>query len=98
MSDAASPLAGPLPKLAAYPPEYFALYVPSHVSGQRDMLIGGHWIILKLRDSTWFPERERDAIETDRIVKEGDVETLRRRVAPALHRIAAPRREVSDAR
>jgi hypothetical protein len=39
-------------------PEVFAVYVPSHV--ERDLLIGEHWLFLKLRESEWFVERLRD--------------------------------------
>jgi hypothetical protein len=39
-------------------PEVFAVYVPSHA--ERDLLIGEHWLFLKLRDSEWFVERLTD--------------------------------------
>lgn len=45
----------PLPVL--FPPDVFAAWVPSHVAPGRDLLIGGHWIFLKLSESTWFMER-----------------------------------------
>lgn len=38
------------------PPDVFSAYVPSHVDRERDVLIGEHWIFLKLSDSTWFVE------------------------------------------
>lgn len=85
-----------MPKLAAYPPEYFPVYVPSHVSPERNMLVGDHWIIVKLKDSTWLPEKVKDEIETDRIIKTQDIETLRKRIEPAIGGLTIPRR--SDAR
>lgn len=93
ISDAASPTRARMPVLAAYPPEYFPVYVPSHVSPERDMLIGDHWIIVKLKDSTWLPEKRRDDMETKRIVTQSDIELLRRRIEPAFHRMLIPRKE-----
>ena len=40
------------------PPEVFAVYVPSHT--EPDLLIGEHWLFLKLRDAEWFTERLQD--------------------------------------
>lgn len=42
------------------PPEVFAVYVPSHVDRERDLLIGEHWIFFKMRDAEWFIEREEE--------------------------------------
>ena len=36
-------------------PELLSVYVPSHVD--RDLLIGEHWLFLKLRESEWFVDR-----------------------------------------
>ena len=36
-------------------PEVFAAYVPSHA--ERDLMIGDHWLFLKLRDAEWFVDR-----------------------------------------
>jgi len=36
-------------------PEVFALYVPSHA--ERDLMIGEHWLFLKLRDAEWYVDR-----------------------------------------
>lgn len=56
--DLESPLRarGRIPVLST--PEVFAVYVPSHV--ERDLLIGEHWLFLKLRDAEWFIERLQD--------------------------------------
>lgn len=56
--DLESPLRarGRIPVLST--PEVFAVYVPSHV--ERDMMIGEHWLFLKLRDAEWFIERLQD--------------------------------------
>jgi|RhiMetdeSRZDD1v2_1073273.scaffolds.fasta_scaffold1599347_2 hypothetical protein len=39
-------------------PEVFAVYVPSHA--ERDIMIGEHWLFLKLRDSEWLVDRLND--------------------------------------
>ena len=92
VSETPSPLKARMPVLAAYPPEYFPVYVPSHVSAERDMLIGDHWVIIKLKDSTWLPEKRQEDIETNRIAGQGDIDLLRRRIEPAFHRMLVPRR------
>lgn len=44
-----------IPVLA--PPEVLALYVPSHLDRERDLLVGEHWVFVKLRDAAWFTEK-----------------------------------------
>lgn len=39
-------------------PEVLAVYVPSHA--ERDILIGEHWVFVKLRDSEWYVDRLRE--------------------------------------
>jgi hypothetical protein len=39
-------------------PEVFAVYVPSHA--ERNVMIGEHWLFLKLRDAEWLVERMQD--------------------------------------
>ena len=55
--DGPSPLRrdGEIPVLA--PPEVLALYVPSHLDRERDLLVGEHWVFVKLRDAEWFVEK-----------------------------------------
>lgn len=36
-------------------PEVMAVFVPSHAAGE--MLVGDHWLYLRLRESRWYPER-----------------------------------------
>ena len=36
-------------------PEIFATYVPAHA--ERDMLVGDHFLYLRLSDSQWYSER-----------------------------------------
>src|SRR5688572_30109294 len=47
-----------VPLLSA--PEVFAVYVPSHLDRTRDLLVGEHWIYFRLRDGSWFIERDRE--------------------------------------
>lgn len=60
VSEAASPFAAkqPVPILSA--PEVFAIYVPARLDRKRDVLVGEHWIFLKLRDAEWFTERDAE--------------------------------------
>ncbi len=54
IQDAAHPLSQKkrIPVITA--PEVFGVYVTSHVDPERDMLVGEHWLFVKLRDSAWF--------------------------------------------
>lgn len=55
--DAHSPLSGRQPVPVLSPPEVFAVYAPSRLDRKRDVLVGEHWIFLKLKDGEWFTER-----------------------------------------
>jgi hypothetical protein len=82
LQDAASPLSQEkrIPVISA--PEVFAVYVPSHVDVERDMLVGEHWLFVKLRDSTWFTDRMNEpGPEAKGVESLEDVRTL----APAVH-------------
>src|SRR5262245_38733672 len=39
-------------------PEVFAVYVATHA--ERDVMIGEHWLYLKLRDPEWLVERTQE--------------------------------------
>ncbi|HTF55971.1 MAG TPA: hypothetical protein VK661_01770 [Planctomycetota bacterium] len=41
-----------------YPAEIFPAYVPTHVDPERDMLVGEHFLFIKLRDSAWLSEMD----------------------------------------
>jgi len=56
-------LGNPKPVPVIYPPEIFGVYVPSHVSLERDMLIGEHWIFFKLKDALWFVEKIEEDLD-----------------------------------
>lgn len=45
----------PVPVLA--PPEVFAVYAPARIDRANDLLVGEHWIFLKLGEAEWFTER-----------------------------------------
>ena len=47
-----------VPLLSA--PEVFAVYVPSHLDRSRDLLVGEHWVYFRLRDGSWFIERDKE--------------------------------------
>ncbi len=61
ITDASTPFAErpAVPVLA--PPEVLAAFVPARLDRRRDVLVGGHWIFLKLRDAEWFSERIADS-------------------------------------
>ncbi len=86
MQDASSPLSQKkrIPVITA--PEIFGVYVPSHVDPERDMLVGEHWLFVKLRDSQWFSSSKKEA---DGPQVDGDTdfkaENLERLFAPAIH-------------
>lgn len=78
-----SPLAARLFVPVYYPPEIFPLYVPSRVSRERDLLVGEHWIFVKIRDGGWFPEREgEDTLSSAPAAGADELRELLRRVAP----------------
>jgi hypothetical protein len=56
LSAAPSPLRAEREIPVLSPPEVFAVYVPSHVDRNRDLMIGEHWVFLKLKDGDWFIE------------------------------------------
>lgn len=57
VSETESPFAAkrPVPVLAA--PEVFPAFAPARLDRARDVLVGEHWIFLKLRDAEWFLEK-----------------------------------------
>jgi len=78
----ASPLAARPFVPVYYPPDIFPIYVPSRVSRTRDLLVGEHWIFMKLNDGGWFPEREGAAIEPVDAGTPEQMRALLRRIAP----------------
>lgn len=53
-----SPLAPGMAVPVIYPAEIFPAYVPTHVDPERDMMVGEHFLFIKLRDSAWLSERK----------------------------------------
>ena len=41
-----------------YPAEIFPTFVPAHVDPERDLMVGEHYLFIKLRDSTWLFQKE----------------------------------------
>lgn len=73
------PGAGPQSRPVIYPPEIFAAYVEEHVDSERDMMIGGHWIYFKLRDSSWTKQRiDQELSGAIPLDDEMDLEPLRK--------------------
>ncbi len=53
----ASPIRRTMEMPVLTPPEVFAVYVPSHLDRERDLLVGEHWVYFKLTESEWFTEK-----------------------------------------
>ncbi|MHC4606109.1 MAG: hypothetical protein ACYTAF_04160 [Planctomycetota bacterium] len=78
-----------IPVLA--PPEVFAVYIPTHVDRQRDLMVGEHWVFFKLRDAEWFVEREAEpAPVSSGSVTESDLGRLRRIPESQWERVLIP--------
>ncbi len=78
-----SPLAARKEIPVIYPPEVFAVYVPAQVSRKRDILIGDHWVFLKLKEGGWFPEKLDEDLRSQQAAGEGDVELARKKLSGA---------------
>lgn len=66
----------PVPVLA--PPEVFAVYAPARIDRANDLLVGEHWIFLKLGDAEWFTERGVDPEPpTSGVAPDGELAPLR---------------------
>lgn len=57
IADASSPFAAKMPVPVLAPPEVFAVFAPARIDRANDLLIGEHWIFLKLGEAEWFAER-----------------------------------------
>jgi len=55
-----APLAPDVSIPVIHPPEVFPVWVPSHVDIERDLMVGGHYLFIKLRDSSWLADRMVD--------------------------------------
>jgi hypothetical protein len=60
VSEVASPFAARKPVPVLSQPEVFAVFAPARLDRSRDVLVGEHWILLKLSDAEWFVERTRE--------------------------------------
>lgn len=81
MSDHPSPLAARRPLPLYYPPEVFAVYVPSQISRTREVMIGEHWIFFKLKDGGWLPEREEEEPRASGRASAEDIEQIKKQLS-----------------
>jgi hypothetical protein len=66
-----------------YPPEIFAVYVPAQISRERDIMVGDHWIFMKLKDGSWYPEKTNEELRAKKQAADADVDLAKRRLAGA---------------
>jgi hypothetical protein len=92
LQDSGSPLSRKkqIPVISA--PEVFAVYVPSHVDQERDMLVGEHWLFVKLRESSWFTDKAREEEEAASLQGEREEIEHLRPAGHALGSIVVPMR------
>ena len=60
LSEATDPLAPGRAFPAWRPPRQFAVYVHPHEDRTREVLVGGHWIMLLLGEGTWYGQETPD--------------------------------------
>jgi len=90
-----SPLARQTPVPVIYPPEIFPVYVPTHVDVERDMMVGDHYLFIKLRDSMWLSEKLQEPDPpAEQLAPEAELLGLRQQLPPeAWDKILVPYRE-----
>lgn len=73
------PGAPPRTRPVIFPPRIFAVYVQEHVDPARDFKIGGHWVYIKLRESSWTEEAiDREPVTSLPFEKAEDLAPVRR--------------------
>jgi hypothetical protein len=60
LTQATDPLAPARDFPAWRPPRQFAVYVHPHEDRSREVLVGGHWILLLLGEGSWYTEETAD--------------------------------------
>lgn len=91
-----SPLARHREIPVLHPPEVFAVYVPAQVSRSRDVLIGDHWMFLKLTDARWFPEKREPTLRAVREAGPEEIRELRRAFVGGMGRMIVPLEEETN--
>ena len=61
MKASASPLSPNMAVPVIYPAEIFPAYVPTHVDPERDIMIGEHFLFIKLKDSAWLSDKDLES-------------------------------------
>ena len=77
-----SPLAPPMAVPVIHPAEIFPAYVPTHVDSERDMMVGEHFLFIKLRDSAWLSERDllESSLKVDGVAPAEELKILAGRI------------------
>jgi hypothetical protein len=84
LRSSASPLAPGMTQPVIYPAEIFPVYVPTHVDPERDLMVGEHFLFIKLRESAWLSEKELESEpKTDGIAPKEELNALMSRIPKA---------------
>lgn len=75
-----SPLAAPRFVPVYQPAEILPVYVPTRISKERDIVVGEHWIFMKLNNGSWFSERGVSLPEPEEAGTSEDLEFILRRL------------------
>jgi hypothetical protein len=85
MKDSGSPLGPELAVPVIYPAEIFPAYVPTHVDPERDMMVGEHFLFIKLRESAWLSEKDYQSdLKVDGVAPAEELRILAGRLPKAL--------------
>jgi hypothetical protein len=76
--EGASPLEAKKPIPILSQPEAFAVFVPSKVDRKKEILIGEHWVFIKLREAEWFSDRGPEGeLSTQGVASEAELAPLK---------------------
>jgi hypothetical protein len=70
-----------------YPPEIFAAYVPPQISRTRDIMIGGHWVFLRIKEGGWYPERLEESAAPRGAADESEIRNLKKTIDGPFYRV-----------
>jgi hypothetical protein len=84
LGEATDPLAPAQNAPAWRPPRQFAVYIHPHEDRERQILVGGHWIMLLLGEGSWYTAEAADREPVP------DAEASKEDICRGLSALAAP--------